>query len=81
MSTENGERVALSLVSKEARDNVNESQRLLDQAEELNYHSAKLAAGAQLYAAEAKLQARKAVLFALLAILAAGGAALFMVLT
>lgn len=81
MSTENGERVALSLVSKEARDNVNESQRLLDQAEELNYNSAKLAASAQIYAAEAKLQARKAVLFALLAILAAGGAALFMVLT
>ena len=66
---------------KEARENVNESQRLLDEAAELNYQSAKLAAAGQLYAAEAKLQARKAVLFALLAILAAGGAAIFMVFT
>ncbi len=58
-----------------------ELQRVLDAAEELNLESAELVASAELYAAEAKLHARKAVAFALLSILAAVGAAVLMVLT
>ena len=58
-----------------------ELQRVLDRADELNMESAELVASAELYAAEAKLHARKAVAFALLAVLAAVGAAVLMVYT